>query len=187
MYISSDSTKNFENATKEILIRIAAIGDEKQIASVHINCWQEAYRDLLPAEFLNSLSDEIIEREKMWVAILNNPKRWAWVAQVENQVIGFILFGPPRDEGRENFIELGAIYLLEKYKGYQIGYRLLREGFKRMKELGCSKCYCWMLEGNPTLAFYKRTGGIQTKFCKQDEIGGRLYNEIAIEWPSLDL
>lgn len=89
-------------------IRRPIPGEELQIAQVHIQSWQEAYRDLLPKSYLAQLPSELEERHQMWLNILKNPKRWAWVAEVGGKIVGFSLFGPPRDSNRENYIELGA-------------------------------------------------------------------------------
>lgn len=37
------------------MIRKASPSDAKAIAQVHISSWQDAYRDLMPAEYLLSL------------------------------------------------------------------------------------------------------------------------------------
>ena len=92
------------------VIRTAVLGDEFQIAQVHIQSWQEAYSGLVPQNYLDNLPLELEERIDMWKRILANPKRWAWVAENSQGIVGFVLFGPPRDSNQEEFIELGAIY-----------------------------------------------------------------------------
>ncbi len=121
-------------AAQQTVIRTATSGDENQIAKVHIQAWQEAYKDLIPQEYLDSLPSELEERIDMWKRILANPQRWAWVAETDRGIVGFVLFGPPRDENREGFIELGAIYLLASKKGKGIGFSLLSAGFNKMKK-----------------------------------------------------
>lgn len=168
-------------------IRPAKPGDEKQLAQVHIQSWQEAYRGLIPQEYLDNLKSELDERTKMWTNIMGNPKRWAWVAEGPNGIVGFSLFGPPRDSGKENHIELGAIYLLASEKNKGIGFSLLSAGFNKMRDLGYKKAYCWVLENNPTIKFYERSGAKFSGQIKQDEIGGKNFNELAYEWNSLNI
>jgi GNAT superfamily N-acetyltransferase len=158
-----------------------------QISRVHIQAWQEAYQGLIPATYLDGLSDEFDERVEMWQNILANPKRWAWVAVKNDSVVGFILFGPPRDENHEYYIELGAIYLLAAHKAMGIGFALLSAGFNFMKSLGYQKSYCWVLEGNPTTRFYENTGAKFSGQTKVEETAGKDMTELAYEWPSLDL
>lgn len=169
------------------VIRTAVLGDEFQIAQVHIKSWQEAYKGLLPQDYLDQLTSEIEDRIKMWKNILANPQRWAWVAENTQGIISFVLFGPPRDANREDFIELGAIYLLASEKGNGNGFSLLSVGFNKMRDFGYKKAYCWVLEKNPTIKFYERSGARFSKQVKQDEIGGMNFNELAYEWNSLSI
>lgn len=168
-------------------IRTATSGDEYQLAQVHIRSWQEAYKDLVPQDYLDQLPAELEDRIKMWKGILENPQRWAWVAESSQGIIGFALFGPPRDPDKEGFVELGAIYLLASEKGKGIGFSLLSAGFNKMKDLGYSRAYCWVLENNPTIKFYERSGASYSGQTKEDEIGGKKINELAFEWKSLSI
>lgn len=83
--------------------------------------------------------------------------------------------------------ELGAIYILEKYKGRGIGFSLLSSGFKQMKERGFTEAYCWVLEGNPTTQFYERTGAAFRGKIKEVEIGVQKVKELAYHWDTLDI
>jgi len=121
----------------------------------------------------------------MWRKSLSNPERYTWVAENKKGIVGFALFGPPRDENREEYIELGAIYLLASEKGKKIGYSLLSTGFSHMRNLNYKKAYCWVLENNPTIKFYERTKAKFSTLIKQDEIAGSKYNELAYEWDYL--
>ncbi|WP_413290757.1 N-acetyltransferase family protein [Bdellovibrio sp. HCB337] len=172
---------------QEFTIRRALSGDEETLANVHVQAWQEAYKGLVPQAYLDALPSELTERTENWKRSLVNAKRWIWVATVSDKIVGFTIFGLPRDENRETFIELGAIYLLEKYKNKGIGFALLSAGFKLMSEQGYQKAYCWVLENNPTIRFYERSGATFSGQKKPDEIGGKSFNELAYEWDSLKL
>lgn len=171
----------------EFKIRRATPGDEETLARVHVQSWQEAYKGLVPQPYLDELPNELAERTENWKRSFANPKRWIWVATVADKIVGFTIFGLPRDENREGYIELGAIYLLEKYKNQGIGFSLLSTGFKFMTEQGYQKAYCWVLEKNPTIRFYERSGAKFSGQTKPDEIGGKNFNELAYEWASLKL
>ncbi len=174
-----------EASTQKFKIRRAAIGDERQIAAVHIRSWQEAYHGLIPQTYLDELPKELDERIDNWNKILTNPKRWAWVAEVSETIVGFVLFGPPRDQNRDNYIELGAIYLLAEKKKLGIGYALLSAGFNFMKDMGYQKAYCWVLEGNSTIRFYERSGAVFLGQTKMDDIAGQDFKELAYEWDDI--
>lgn len=175
------------NKMSQIKIRVAQAGDEPAIAKVHIQSWQEAYKGLIPQDYLDQLSSELSERIDMWKKIMTNPQRWAWVAEGPQGIVGFVLFGPPRDKNREGYIELGAIYLLASEKGKGVGFSLLSVGFNKMKDLGYKKAYCRVLENNPTIKFYKGSGAQFSNQVKEDDIGGKNFKELAYEWDSLSI
>lgn len=174
-----------ERLIQEIQIRQAIPGDEPGIANVHIRAWQEAYAGLIPQGYLEQLPSQLESRIETWRKTLANPKRWAFVAIGPSGIIGFSLFGPPRDPDKPGFIELGAIYLLASEKQKGIGYSLLRTGFNQMKHFGYKKAYCWVLENNPTIKFYERTGAVFSGDIKVDDIGGKDFNELAYQWDSI--
>lgn len=170
--------KNYE-------IQSALIGDQDQLAKVHIQAWQEAYAELIPQSYLDGLSAELDERTENWRRALVNPERWIWVARVSGKIVGFSLFGPPRDQLREKYIELGAIYLLAEYKGQGIGFALLQAGFRFMRKQGYQKAYCWVLQGNPTIRFYERSGAVFRGLVKVDKIGEQDFRELVYEWDEI--
>ena len=75
-------------------------------------------------------------------------------------------------------------WVAENHKG--IGFALLSAGFKKMRNLGYKRAYCWVLENNPTIKFYEWSGARYSGRKKEDEIGGKKLNELAYEWGSLD-
>jgi uncharacterized cupin superfamily protein/predicted acetyltransferase/predicted N-acetyltransferase YhbS len=176
-----------ESISTRINIRRARHGDEPSIAQVHIESWQQAYQGIVPQKYLDELPLSFDERVESWQRILNNENRWAFVAERENQILGFVLFGSPRDEGREDWIELGAIYLLASEQKKGTGFSLLREGFSLMKSLGYQRAYCWALDENPTGKFYVGAGAAKSDLTKFDDIGGQRFKEVAYEWQDLDL
>lgn len=170
----------------KVTIRPARSGDEKSLAQVHIQSWQEAYKGIVPQDYLDQLPSELSERIDMWQHILINPKRWTWVAETSYGIVGFVLFGPARDKNREGEIELGAIYLLASEKGKGIGFSLMSAGFNKMKDLGYKKAYCWVQEDNPTVMFYERSGAVPSGEIKDDEVGSMVVKDVVYQWDSLD-
>lgn len=167
-------------------IRKAQQDDAQSIAKIHIQAWQETYQSLVPQDYLDNLPNELHGRVENWRKSLANPNRNTWVASIEDQIVGFVLFGPPRDKNKEGYIELGAIYLLKKYKNLGVGRSLLLTGLNFMSSLGYQKAYCWCLEGNPTSKFYEKSGAIFSGETKFDEIGGKQLRELAYEWANLN-
>ncbi len=168
-------------------IRPALSEDASAIAKVHIQAWQETYAGLIPQNYLDQLPSKYESRMNNWKNIIATTDRYVWVAENANGIVGFISFGPPRDLNREEHIELEAIYLLASEKNKKLGFSLLSIGFNKMRDLGYKKCYCWVLEGNPTIKFYERTSAKFSSQVKQLELGGVLLNELVYDWDNLNI
>ena len=95
------------------MIRKALPSDARAIAQVHINSWQHAYRDLMPAHYLDSLDATLARRESHWRRALELGESSVWVAQLHEQVVGWICVGASRDEDYVggNVGEVEALYV----------------------------------------------------------------------------
>jgi ribosomal protein S18 acetylase RimI-like enzyme len=137
-------------------VRRAELADANRIAELHVITWQEAYSDLLPADFFTA--DHTREREEMWNRILTNPRdEWAVrIAERDGHAVGFAMSGPsfgtdgqdlPRDR------QLYCIYVLQDAHGTGIGQALLDAA------LGGGPAMLWVAKENPrAIAFYRRNG-----------------------------
>jgi L-amino acid N-acyltransferase YncA len=84
-------------------------GDAEQIALVHIRTWQTAYRGQLPSAFLDSLDSDLPRRSGMWAAHISKDPPLL-VAEVDGRVVGFVSYGPSRDDDAgDQVAELYAI------------------------------------------------------------------------------
>ncbi len=166
-----------------VTIRVAKPGDEAEIANVHLNSWREAYRGLLPQDMLDSLPLTFKKRKLQWQnAIIETQTKLILVADNYSGIVGFALFTACRDPGMEKMAEVAAIYLFEKFKGQGVGFALLSSGLKQMCARGFQEAYCWVLDKNPTIKFYERSGARFTGQIKEDIIGGKAVQELAFGW-----
>jgi ribosomal protein S18 acetylase RimI-like enzyme len=169
----------------DVIIRKAVAEDAAEIANVHLNSWREVYRNLLPQQFLDQLPLTFKRRMSMWKQAATMENRALYVAEEKSGIVGFSVFAPPQDKEMNEHGELGAIYLLEKFKGKKIGAALLSVGMKKLIEWKYSKAYCWVLQDNPTINFYEKSGAIFNGMEKPDEIGGQKVKELCYEWKDL--
>lgn len=143
----------------EVFVRKANLGDEESIARVHVAAWQAAYIEFMSIDFLNSLS---VERKKeMWANALKQPGRGQYiVAEVQNHIQGFAVFGPARDSDlEESASELVALNVHPELWRQNLGASLL----KRVLESVSQECYeslhLWVIKGNlPAIRLYERFG-----------------------------
>src|SRR5665648_632701 len=111
----------------EILVRPATVSDARQIARVHIASWREAYADVIADEYLEHL--DVAAREEEWRSTLADLDRSAsvWVAQEDDEVLGFASLGPSRDEDADRTtVEIYTIYLEPSAWGRGVARELMR-------------------------------------------------------------
>lgn len=165
-------------------IRTAREADARGIAEVRVRTWQRAYRDILPAEFLDELSVEA--GESRWRDLLSAPApdRRTWVAdsagQVVGRVVGFVTAGALRGQPVQPLTgEVYAIYVLPDCWDRGVGWALLGHAEKDLREHGYDEAVLWVLADNQRArTFYERAGWRADGVTKQDTFGGREVTEV---------
>ena len=184
--------------TGPLTVRLAREGEAAGIARVHVQAWQETYAGLIPAAYLAALTPE--QRLPQWQSAIEHAARAGarhrlWVAvDGAGTIVGFAVGGAARanaDHGgatagnapAEDAAEIYAIYLLRAHQGTGAGALLFRELARALAALGFARAGLWVLERNPTRAFYERLGGqLREGAVKPVEIGGAAVNEVSYEW-----
>jgi ribosomal protein S18 acetylase RimI-like enzyme len=138
-------------------VRPAVPQDAPAIATVHVATWRDAYRGLLPDDFLAGLDvDEWAER---WRGRLAAPVAgiFTLVFEAGGRVRGFVSGGPDRHgyAGGEVF----AIYVDPDCQGAGAGRQLLDAAARRLADGRFSEAGLWVLAGNhPARGFYESQG-----------------------------
>ena len=81
--------------------------------------------------------------------------------------------------------ELFAIYILASAQKSGIGTALLRQLADTLRNQGLTSMIVWVLEKNPSKAFYLKSAA-QLITSKEIEIGGIVLTEQAFGWPAMD-
>jgi ribosomal protein S18 acetylase RimI-like enzyme len=165
-------------------LREARRGDELAVAAVHVRAWQEAYRGLIPAEFLDALDPR--DRAARYTFESTDPAAPTTVLAVEaggegtsgdpsltncgevrsgspevpsERIAGFVTFGPSRDEDAQGVGEVYALYVdPDRYQG-GVGRLLMAESRRRLRQSGFTAAILWVLQGNTRATrFYEREG-----------------------------
>jgi GNAT superfamily N-acetyltransferase len=151
-------------------IRPAQPSDAKEIAEVHVRGWQWGYRDLLPAEVLDSLSVE--RREQGWKEILRSllPDGTVLVADLDGRIVGFAGTGPCRDEDApDGTAELSSLYIEEEVAGTGVGRALMTAAIEFARKAGFTELTLWVLERNARARrFYEAAGMRPDGSAKQE-------------------
>ncbi len=155
-------------------IRKARQMDAAGIASVHVNTWRTAYRDIVDIRYLRRMSTEAsaanIKR------MLSDSGLISLVAEVDGQIVGFLTAGRNRntDIAPEYQGEVYGLYVSKEYANSGIGTRLLAESEKEFRSKGITSVCVLFLAGNSAEKFYYKHGG-RYKASIPYRIGGDFY------------
>ncbi len=175
------SIENMETYSQtKLIIRPAKLEDAAGIAIVHVQTWQYAYKGLMPDSYLNSLSIE--KRTEKWQANLSktDDNVQAFVAELNDQIIGFCSVGKCRDEDMDSQTgELWAIYVSPNYMRQGVGTKLMNAGLIHLRKLGFQKATLWVLVENvKTRKWYEGKGWIIEGKTKSEPREGFELDEI---------
>lgn len=117
---------------------------------VHWQTWREAYDDLLPPEFQDTMT---LDRCRFFSQ--KYPEN-TLIAMDGKQVVGFISYGNFRDETIQAG-EIIALYVLKDYYGKGIAQKLMKEALTTLEQF--SEIFLWVLKDNKrAIAFYQKMG-----------------------------
>jgi ribosomal protein S18 acetylase RimI-like enzyme len=160
------------------MVRLATIEDAETIAAIHVRTWQIAYEGIVASQFLNSLS--IQARANMWRTVISEHHGIVLLAGAQHGEVGFISFGPSRDEDGNGKAEIYAIYVLPQFWYQGIGRELLDEAERRLEDFIAFAL--WVLEKNKRARrFYEARGFRLEGSRKEDTISGVLLTELRYE------
>jgi ribosomal protein S18 acetylase RimI-like enzyme len=169
-------------------IRTATADDAPGLARVHVDTWRTAYRDILPATFLDALSYEA--RAERWRTNLGQagPQQFTLVAEDDgSEVVGFAGGGPERDGMPGYDGEIYAVYVLAQHQGRGIGRQLMGVSAHHLMEQGFRAAMLWAMEANRRArSFYEMLGG-QLVGRKMMTIADTPQIEVAYGWPDLTM
>ncbi|WP_433759832.1 N-acetyltransferase family protein [Nocardia sp. CA-135398] len=122
------------------------------VAECHIACWREAYRGLVPDHILDAF--EVERRAEQWERVRVRNPGCAYVALVDDEVIGFSCASAARDEAPVTPTELNALYVRAAWYGTGVAHDLISAAVP--PDIPCS---LWVFEKNPRAqAFYRKHG-----------------------------
>lgn len=141
-----------------VVVREAETRDAERMAEVRLDAWRTAYRDFIPMEYLKSPEFERGTKRHLADAVTSSrPGVHLWVAEIENEVVGYCVTGPSPDEVSE-----GAVYDLfvaPRVWRQGLGRRLLTHALDHLRQEGFSEATLWVFEGNEQAAkFYGALG-----------------------------
>ena len=166
------------------MVRPALQEDAEAIARVNIATWHSAYRDLLPDEFLASLSET--NYAERWRRVLRDGSSSVHVVEQPDGIVGFASGGRER-AGENGFAgELYAIYVLASAQRQGHGRQLVRAVAGALREMKLKDMIVWVLRDNASARqFYELLGGIYVR-SQPITIGTTTLEEVSYGWRRLD-
>jgi L-amino acid N-acyltransferase YncA len=160
--------------SRELVVRDAMPSDAERIAQIHVGSWQQAYRTLLPDEFLDALS--VPRRVELWTGLLaegRDPPTHVWVVERAGVALGFAHAQTSRDDdAAPGTGEVTSIYLLAEAWGAGAGRALMSEGLAWLGTSGFRVATLWVLEGNQRARRFYEAGGWAVDGARKTEQWG---------------
>lgn len=131
------------------------VDDADRAAEIHVQVWREAYRLLMPQDFLDSLN--VLEFAAQWRNWLADPATGKARPLVgldpDGNIVGLGSAGPSRDQDTPTEWELYAINVLATEHGTGLADLMMTE------LIADRACSLWVLQSNArAIAFYTRYG-----------------------------
>lgn len=152
---------------------MAAIGE------IVTESWQYTFRDLLPQDFLLSITPDAQKARHERTFARNNVHYR--IASKIGEVVGFASWGPSRDPSFAMPYEIYALYLRPKFERQGFGRLLLSSVTSHVSSLGGSGLYLTALALNPNRAFYVRLGGVEAN-APTIQLGDVSYGQVGFVW-----
>ncbi len=168
--------------------RPATADDALDIAQVQVASWQVAYKGIVPDSYLITYTVE--KRHQAWDLIIGRLEKTTsclYVAEVDNQIIGFSRAGPASLENVEFDAELFALYATPEFYGTGVGMSLFKKCIEFFQHQNHQNFYCWCMADNKIgNNFYKKANGtLMDEKLKHREMSGVSLKEVMYAWKAL--
>lgn len=131
-------------------VRTAVLADAVAIAGFQTECWREAYRGVVPQEYLDRVG--AAEREARWHERLTTGAREIALAEWDTSVVGVVSWTATGTQ-KIAAVELASLYVATAHRGTGLASTLLRAA------IGTKPAHLWVFEDNPRAhAFYVKHG-----------------------------
>jgi len=157
----------------------ATLDDVRVVAQIHVDAWRAAYANILPADYLASLSVE--QREEMWKKTVESGRPELLVAKESGTVLGWVSFSACRDkDAPASQAEIWAIYVAPSSWSRGIGRQLWQRARDLMLLQGYGICSLWVFpENEQAIRFYRSVGFVADDLPQQQfKLGGRQLQEV---------
>jgi ribosomal protein S18 acetylase RimI-like enzyme len=165
-------------------IRQATVSDARRIAQIHVAGWQAAYRGQMPDAVLDNLDVE--KRATFWQTHLSSQPLATFVAELNQEIIGFCDLIPSRDQDANPRItaEIAAIYVLPNHWRQGAGRALCQRALETARREKFIAVTLWVLASNIAAHnFYVTLGFHPDGATKSESFASRELQEVRFRIP----
>jgi len=157
-------------------IRLADLNDVEALTAVNVEAWQSSYRHFVDPAFLQTL--RVSDRLEGFRKLALVSELHCFVAEEDNQIIGFCHAGLARVLKHLVKGEVWTCYVLSQYQRQGVGSRLWQTATQYLKDKNFAPYSVWVLaENKPARAFYEKQGGVP-QHTQKVRIGEKEYEEV---------
>jgi ribosomal protein S18 acetylase RimI-like enzyme len=129
------------------------------MARLHVQCWQESYAEIMPAEVL--AKHDFASRLAMWQSLLADETAIVAAAFDGGSAVGFAIAGSNREKRFAAFDgQLMALYVARRFQTRGIGRGLMARAAQQWLGRGGRSLLIEVLADNVSVCrFYERLGG----------------------------
>jgi GNAT superfamily N-acetyltransferase len=163
-------------------IRRARVDDSAGLARVQVDSYRTAYAGIFPQAYLDRFTYQ--EQEQDWRDLLSSEgEDELYVAETDaGEIVGYALGRPGFSEVPPYDSELIAFHVQRSHQKQGVGRQLLSVLAGQLWHRGCKSLMLWVLEENPSRAFYEEMGGQLLSARKASQAAV----EVAYGWASLE-
>lgn len=175
-----------------IIIKKAEKEDIPDIARIHVEGWQGAYKGIIDQQYIDS--QNLDKRINDWTEWFGDKTVTRLIAFKNNLPVGFVAFGPLRTAppGTSKIrplysSEIYGLYLLPEVFREGIGKSLIKKAAENLKDQKHQSTCLWVLKDNKrACAFYDAMGG-QRIGKKMVEFGPTKAKEVCYGWRDINV
>lgn len=168
-------------------IRRAVAGDVQAIADVHVQCWRETYRGIMPDDLLAAL--DVAARRRLWTRTIKHRRFDTFVCtgKASAGIVGFACNGPRTDVPEPYEGEFRAVYILQEAHGEGLGRGLMGTMAAALVARGFGSAALRVVrDSHATRAFYQHLGGVEVSGGSH-KVEGISIAEVVYGWPDISV
>jgi RimJ/RimL family protein N-acetyltransferase len=156
-YITGEDIVQMDFIYSPITIRLAVPADAPDMAEVHMRSWEVAYKNIIPAEYINQKN---ATRHALYARVITDDNTNSYIIQYAGKTIGIMKIAPPQDDDvGDDFYGLHYIYLHPDYFRMGIGTQAMEFAFEKARCIGKTGMIVWVFDENiNSIRFYEKCG-----------------------------